>query len=60
MHKKTSTAAPQVDPMALPHCDSGDVAEWLTNIEQAFDADEDDVRREYTNIGGQNGLELFV
>ncbi len=60
MHKKTESAAPQVEPSTLPRCESGDVSEWLTNIEQAFDAEEVDVRRAYTNIGGQNGLELFV
>jgi len=60
MQKKDTSAAPQVDPSTLPRCDSGGVSEWLTNIELAFEVDDDDVRREYTNIGGQNGLELFV
>lgn len=60
MHKKTTSAAPQAEPSVLPRCDSGGVSEWLTNIELAFEAEDDDVRREYTNIGGQNGLELFV
>lgn len=60
MHKKTMSAAPQVDLSVLPRCENGNVAEWLVDIELAFAAEDDDVRREYTNIGGQNGLELFV
>ena len=60
MHKKTTTAALQVEPSDLPRLENGKVSEWLINVELALEAEADDMRREYTNIGGQNGLELFV
>ena len=60
MHKKTTSVAPQVEPSNLPLIENGDVSGWLINVELALEAEVDDVRREYTNIGGQNGLELFV
>ncbi len=60
MHKKTTAAAPQVEPSSLPRFENGDVSGWLINVELALEAEDDDVAREYTNIGGQNGLELFV
>lgn len=60
MHNKTKSAAPQVELSDLPHFERGNVSEWLINVELALEAEDDDVRREYKNIGGQNGLELFV
>lgn len=60
MQKKTTSAAPQVELSTLPRWKSPDVSEWLINIELALETEDDDVGREYTNIGGQNGLELFV
>ncbi len=60
MHEKKTSAAPQVEPSELPRFENGDVSGWLINVELALEAEDDDVLREYTNIGGQNGLELFV
>ena len=36
------------------------VAEWLSDIESAVGDADVPPDREYTNIGGKNGLELFV
>jgi len=60
MQKKTVDDSPKVEMSDLPRCGNSSISEWLTELEQALEAEDDDVRREYTNIGGQNGLELFV
>lgn len=60
MQNGTASAAPQVEPTDLPRLENGQVSEWLINVELALETEDDDVRQEYTNIGGQNGLELFV
>ncbi len=60
MCKNTTTKPPLSEAPALPHCENGDISTWLTNIELTLASVDDEVGREYTNIGGQNGLELFV
>lgn len=60
MQKKTVDDSPRVEMSHLPRYGNSSISEWLIELEQALEAEDDDVRREYTNIGGQNGLELFV
>ena len=60
MQNSDKTDSLAFDALYLPNCEDGQVTEWLAGMEQAMAAGDDDIRREYTNIGGKNGLELFV
>ena len=54
------TQSPSSDALQLMTFDRTSVGEWLADIERAVEASNEDIRREYQNIGGENGLELFV
>ena len=60
MQNKHSFAPVGAQRFQPPRRDEIDVAEWLAEIEASLERDADDIDRKYTNIGGQNGLELFV
>lgn len=60
MQNSDKTDSIGFDALYLQNCEDGRVAEWLTGMELALAAEDDDIRREYTNIGGKDGLELFV
>ncbi len=60
MYDKNRVDSSATELFELPRCEDANVALWLAEIERTINCDEDDVRRGYRNIGGQNGLELFV
>lgn len=60
MQNTGKTDSRQPDALQPENAQGATVRDWLAEIERAVESGEDDIRREYTNIGGENGLELFV
>ena len=60
MQNDTNTDSLWVETPQPRRCEAVKVADWLADIERAVEAADDDIGRKYRNIGGKNGLELFV
>lgn len=60
MQNDTKTDSLRVETSHLPRCEDANVSDWLAELERAVEAEDDDPGRNYMNIGGKNGLELFV
>ena len=60
MQKQTHIDSLGVESVKQSRREPLNVAEWLSDIESALESEDVRPDREYTNIGGQNGLELFV
>lgn len=60
MQRKWKSDSLSVETSHLPPCKDTNVLDWLADTARAVEAADEDIGREYMNIGGRNGLELFV